>query len=398
MTTQLQERKVVPVATEESFFTAIGNTKPYFKAAFEGEPGTGKSWSAALVAIGLHKKIKSKKPIVLIDTEKASKFLVPLFQEHGVEAVVRETHSLADLVTAMKICSEGYSDIVVIDSITHIWMDFQEAYKRKLNRQTFQIQDWMSIKSEWNKYFSIPLVQSPLHIIATGRVSDRMEQEVDEDGRKEFTKTGVKMQAEKNAAYEFDVLVLMERHELIQRKKREVWRQATVLKGRGNLLDGKVFKNPTYEDFAPAIEAVIKDPVAARFSPTERDAGELIRTEEDKRKWVNEKKRWLEEIEGYLVSIWPSTSAAEKKNKVDALEYAFGTRSWSAIEAMHPEALEDGYAKIQEFTQKKIAEAKGELPPEPTPMEKFEKDLRESKEDKPKKSTVSVRKAVTSGK
>jgi hypothetical protein len=31
-------------------------------------------------------------------------------------------------------------------------------------------------------------------------------------------------------------------------------------------------------------------------------------------------------------------------------------------------------------------------------MEKFEKDLRESKEDKPKKSTVSVRKAVTSGK
>ncbi len=387
MTQILEKRSVVPTATEEkeSFFTAIGNTKPYFKAAFEGEPGTGKSWSAALVAIGLHKKIGSKKPIVLIDTEKAAKFLVPLFKEHGIEAMVRETHSLADLVTAMKLCSEGYSDVMVIDSITHLWMDFQEAYKRKLNRQNFQIQDWMAIKSDWNRNFSIPLVQSPLHIIATGRVSDRMEQEVDEDGRKEFTKTGVKMQAEKNAAYEFDVLVLMERHELITRAKREVWRQVTVLKGRGNLLDGKVFKNPTYEDFAPAIEAVIKDPAAARFSPTERDAGELIRTEEDKRKWVLERKRWLEEIEGYLVSVWPSTGAQEKKNKTDALEYAFQTRSWSAIEAMRPDVLEDGYARIQEFVQNKIAELKGEEAPELTPEQKFDKDLRDSKVEKPKK-------------
>ena len=392
--TTILEKKAVPNATEGDFFTAIGNTKPYFKAAFEGEPGTGKSWSAALVAIGLHKKIGSKKPVVLIDTEKAAKFLVPLFEEHGITAMVRETHSLADLVTAMKLCSEGYSDVMVIDSITHIWMDFQEAYKRKLNRQTFQIQDWMAIKSDWNRNFSIPLVQSPLHIIATGRVSDRMEQEVDEDGRKEFTKTGVKMQAEKNAAYEFDVLVLMERHELITRAKREVWRQATVLKGRGNLLDGKVFKNPTYEDFAPAVEAVIKDPVNARFSPTERDAGELIRTEEDKRKWVLERKRWLEEIEGYLVSIWPSTGAQEKKNKTDALEYAFQTRSWSAIEAMRPDVLEDGFARVQEFAQKKIAELKGELPPELTPDQKFDKDLRDSKVEKPKKSP----KAEKSGK
>lgn len=375
--TQAQAIPATPVRPEDTFFAPIGNTKPFFKAAFEGEPGTGKSWSAALVAIGLHKKLKSTKPVVLIDTEKAAKFLVPLFEEHGIQAMVRETHSLADLVTAMKLCSEGYSDIMVIDSITHIWMDFQEAYKRKLNRQTFQIQDWMAIKSDWNRNFSIPLVQSPLHIIATGRVSDRMEQEVDEDGRKEFTKTGVKMQAEKNAAYEFDVLVLMERHEEITRKKREVWRQATILKGRGNLLDGKVFKNPTYEDFAPAIDAVIKDPAAARFNVAERDAGELIRTEEDKRKYVLERKRWLEEIENYLVSIWPSTGAADRKNKVDALEYAFGTRSWSAIETMRPDILEEGFASVQEFAKQKIAEAKRDLPAEPAPEQKVEK------EDKP---------------
>lgn len=126
----------------DSFFTDIGNTKPYFKAAFEGDPGTGKSWTSALVAIGIHKMIKSTKPIVIIDTEKASKFLVDLFAEHGIKAMVRESQSLADFVKAIDLCSKGFSDIIIVDSITHLWMNFQEAYKRKLNRQTFQIQDW----------------------------------------------------------------------------------------------------------------------------------------------------------------------------------------------------------------------------------------------------------------
>jgi KaiC/GvpD/RAD55 family RecA-like ATPase len=173
--TQAQAIPATPLRPEDTFFAPIGNTKPFFKAAFEGEPGTGKSWSAALVAIGLHKKLKSTKPVVLIDTEKAAKFLVPLFEEHGIQAMVRETHSLADLVTAMKLCSEGYSDIIVIDSITHIWMDFQEAYKRKLNRQTFQIQDWMAIKSDWNRNFSIPLVHFLLHAIRHAAGCDNVE-------------------------------------------------------------------------------------------------------------------------------------------------------------------------------------------------------------------------------
>jgi len=52
--------------------------------------------------------------------------------------------------------------------------------------------------------------------------------------------------------------------------------------------------------------------------------------------------------------------------------------------------LEDGFARVVEFGKQKIAEAKGELPAELTPSEKFDKDLRDSKEDKkvdiPKKS------------
>ena len=76
--------------TIDNFFAPIGNTKPYFKAAFQGFAGSGKTYTAAQVAVGLHKRIGSKKPIVIFDTEQASKFLKPLFAEAGIEGLVRE--------------------------------------------------------------------------------------------------------------------------------------------------------------------------------------------------------------------------------------------------------------------------------------------------------------------
>jgi hypothetical protein len=72
-----------------NFFMEVANTKPYFKAAFEGFAGSGKTYTTALVAIGLHQKIKSKKPVVMFDSEKAAKFLKRVFNEAGIELLVR---------------------------------------------------------------------------------------------------------------------------------------------------------------------------------------------------------------------------------------------------------------------------------------------------------------------
>ena len=86
------------------FFMPAQNTKPYFKAALEGFAGSGKTYTAALIAIGIHKRIKSNKPIVMFDTEKAAKFLKPLFAEAGIELLVRESKSFADLAKTMALC------------------------------------------------------------------------------------------------------------------------------------------------------------------------------------------------------------------------------------------------------------------------------------------------------
>ena len=93
--------------TTDNFFTPVANTKPFFKAAFEGFAGSGKTYTAAQIALGLAARIGSTKPLIIFDTEKAAKFLQPLFAQAGRTLLVRESRSLADLQETMDRAAPG---------------------------------------------------------------------------------------------------------------------------------------------------------------------------------------------------------------------------------------------------------------------------------------------------
>jgi len=345
--TRVAQKPRIKIALD-TFFTPIGNTKPYFKAAFEGFAGSGKTHTAALVAIGIHRRIGSKKPVVIFDTEKAAKFLKPLFEAANIEVLVRESKSLADLKVTMQKINEGLSDVLIIDSISHVWEEYLQAYAKKVGRTRLQFQDWGIIKPTWKAEFSDQFVQGQYHALFTGRAGYEYDNEVNEDtGKREIYKSGVKMKVEGETAYEPDILVYMERFEKILGEDKKVWREATIVKDRSTLLDGQTFKNPTYDNFAPAIDSLLENPMDrdALLMP-EGDTGLLFKTEEEKVTWRRERDKAIEELEGLLYRIEPSSTGKGKQFKLELLDKVFGTTSMTAIGELKPEDIMIGYKKL----------------------------------------------------
>ena len=369
----------------DNFFTPVANTKPYFKAGIQGLAGTGKTYTAAEIAIGLHKRLGSKKPIVMFDSEKASKFLKTKFAEAGIELMVRDSRTLADLKKTMEKLRDGYADILIIDSISHVWEDTVESFKKKYNRSSLQFQDWGVLKPLWKQEFSDPLVRLPFSIIMCGRAGYEYENEINEQtGKREIYKSGIKMKVEGETAYEPDVLVLMERFEEVLGKDKKIYRQATIIKDRSTLIDGKVFMNPTYKDFAPVIENMLDNP-ATSYQDEVSDSTGLFRNEEDKYQYINEKKICLEEIEGWMVKAWPSTGASDKQKKIEVLDKVFNTRSWLAVESKGLAELKGGLEKIKVLVNEELTQQfpdKAKEKEEGAAAKAMKKGMEKSKESK----------------
>lgn len=330
------------------FFNELENTRPFLKMAFEGFAGSGKTFTSALLAIGLHKKIKSNKPIVWYDTEKALKALKPFFDKAGIKVLTRESRSLADLVKAIHFCQEGTADILVIDSITHVWESYVEAYRAEKKRSFIQFQDWGILKPKWKKEFSDNLVQSHIHIIFTGRAGYEYDNEVNEDtGKKELVKTGIKMKVENETEYEPDIVVLMEKIKEMEAGKMKIKRSAQIIKDRTTMIDAKEFVNPSYKDFEPAIDILLSGISSDTKMDETKDTFKAYEDEVEGKKL--QRKVALEEIEGILTQLVPGQSKEEKKMKVDILDKLFNTRSWTNIEKTDLKTLQEKVEMLKEF-------------------------------------------------
>ena len=106
------------------------NEQGFLKSGLFGFPGSGKSFTAALLAIGLVKKFQDKKPVFAVDTEKGLDYLVGKFEKEGVELQLARTRSFSDLLDCVDEAEKNGS-VLIVDSITHIWEEIQEAYKAK---------------------------------------------------------------------------------------------------------------------------------------------------------------------------------------------------------------------------------------------------------------------------
>lgn len=319
--------------------------------AFEGFAGDGKTYTATHVAIGLHKKIGSKKPIAIFDTEKAAKALVEIFKDAGIEAVVADDQrSLKALSEAIKWCEAGGADILIIDSITHVWEEYLAAYMTEKRRTRLEFQDWGVIKPKWKREFSTPFVQAKCHIIFTGRAGYEYSDERNEEtGKREIFKSGIKMKAENETAFEPDLLVLMEKQMQTIGPEKKVSREATVLKDRTAKIDGKTFQNPGYKDFAPAIDTLLS---GTYVETNAEDIRDTFQDAESKQQESRQKRaKLVAEIEGVFLLMGLGAATKDKQFKAACLNRIWKVVSIDKLDDIKIADLEIGLAGLRAFSE-----------------------------------------------
>lgn len=348
---------------ERGLFTEAVNTQARLKMGILGFAGSGKTFTATAVAIGLIEYMLDKqipegtRPAYFLDTETGSDWVAPIFAKKGIKLRTAKTRAFSDLVAAVRE-AEKQGSVLIIDSITHFWREFTESYQKKKNRTRLEFSDWNYLKGEWGK-FTDAYVNSHLHIVMCGRAGFEYDYFEDADGKKNLEKTGIKMKAETELGFEPSLLVLMERD--MDMETKAVHRIANVLKDRSDLLDGKAFKNPTFAQFKPHIEFLNIGGMQIGV--------DLSRTSDDliddtagpgRSTWKFEQEQKaivLEKVEALFAEAGLSSQSKEGKQKIVALlKKHFLTTSWTELGTFPLSTLRRGYEALHlDMTGQSIA-------------------------------------------
>jgi len=333
----------------KNFASKIAAENSFIKASFGGFAGSGKTRTGAELIIGFYKKTGLKAPLLIIDNEKGSRFLVPLFEAAGIETYVKETVSLPDVLTAFKMLQSGEIGFLFIDSLTKVWYQYVRDY-RTANRRTFMtLQDWGKILPAWQEQFADVFVNTVGNVVFTGRGGYTYDMEENEETKKkEFVKSGVKMKMAGETPFEPDLNIWMEINQEMVDGKPKLSRIGLIMKDRSGLIDGKEFVNPTFKDFEPVIDYLLnvkKGAMAKTSDNTNIAPSENYESQNRK----DRKEIELEKITNAMIKSGLGTSADDKKLKIAILEKFFGSNSWAEIEKMAVEKLSVGREKIEEM-------------------------------------------------
>lgn len=337
-----------------TLFTKAEATTAFLKAGLMGFAGSGKTYTATSIAIGLVRLMRdldipyAQKPIFFLDTETGSDWVKPRIEEASIELFTAKTRAFRDLLAAVPE-AEGTSSILLVDSLTHFWVELTDAYMKAKKRSRLQFEDWAFLKTEWRKFTDL-FVNSNLHIVVCGRAGFEYDYSIDEEtGKKNLEKTGIKMKAEGEMGYEPSLLILMEREMDMATKTNAHF--AKVLKDRSTLLDGKEFPDPGFEHFLPHIQCLNLGGRQLGVDVTRTSEHTIPRDVRDNNR--TQRKIVLAEIEDLLVLHFPSTAAKDKAAKIALLKKHFNATWTEMEEIMGLEPLRTGYDALHQELETK---------------------------------------------
>jgi hypothetical protein len=332
-----------------SLFKEI-NAPTHLKCGIFGFAGAGKTYTSAILAIGLWKKLNAingyVKPVLFIDSETGSAYVKQLFDKAGVPIQGVKTRAFVTLLAAMREAIAG-DHILLIDSISHFWQEIMRAYLKKNGLTRLRLRDFVPLKEEWSAFPTLYL-NSPIHIIMAGRAGYDWGEENDdeEEGKKKLVKTGTKMKAEGDLGYEPTLLIEMEHVHADSSIGSTFINRAFVIKDKFDVLKGASFDMPTFEDFAPHINMLAIGGVPPTID-VETSSSDMMVSHAGVARRLRERDILIEELFEEMPLRFNSRTDEGKKQGAGFLHEAFGTLSKTAIENMSNERINEGLIKLK---------------------------------------------------
>lgn len=256
------------------------------KLGLYGPPGSGKTFTALLIAEGLAGL--SKKRIAYIDTEHGTDFYCQAVPTRAVHPGAFDfdaiyTRSITETLAACRSLNPSEHCVVVLDSVTHLWEAAMASYGGKLTKVgTIPMHAWGKIKKPYKDLMSW-LLSTPMHIVICGRQKTVFEEDEETE---ELKAVGVTMRAEGETPYEPHILIRMEG---IRPKHTNEVAQivAYAEKDRTGVLQGRSFINPTFASLCKPLLGLLGEKQAQMPTSDETattDAETLAQQDQDREK------------------------------------------------------------------------------------------------------------------
>lgn len=199
------------------------------RLGMSGPAGSGKTYSALLIASGLGGRIG------MIDTEHGSGDLYADLLPEGYDVLsLTPPYMPARYIEAIHALEASGASTIIVDSLTHAWSGEGGSLDRQgkiADKSGNTWQAWRQITPEHNALVET-LLQSPCHIIATMRAKTEYVQEKDErSGKQIVRKIGLAPIMRDGIEYEFTTFFELDAQHM-----------AFVGKDRTGLFDGQIFK------------------------------------------------------------------------------------------------------------------------------------------------------------
>ena len=169
------------------------------KILLSGAAGSGKTYSALRLATGIINKTGGE--IYLINTEgDRGEMYGNKFNYNIID--LPEPRSPENYMEAIQYCVDNGASVIIIDSLSHEWNYLNEQVN---NMPGNSFNNWGKQKPRHRKLVDF-IVETKVHLIATGRGKDEYVMENDEKTKKtQIKKVGVGVQQEKDTEYEYMV-------------------------------------------------------------------------------------------------------------------------------------------------------------------------------------------------